>query len=173
MSDHPLKVTNVHLQPGEIWFGGGDVCVHTLLGSCVAITLWHPQRRVGGMCHYLLADSLGTGRPKQPGYYGGDALAFFLRKLRLHGARPSEMEAKVFGGGAMFGEHPAAEGRFNVSFNNVAWGIEMLRREGFDVKAEDTGGRSYRVLHFEVWSGDVWVRHGRPGPGQNHFPRKW
>lgn len=172
MNDYPPKVTKVHLRPGEVWFGGADACVHTLLGSCVSITLWHPRRRFGGMCHYLLADSAGAERPRQPGYYGDDALAFLLRKLRFHGLRPAEMEAKVFGGGAMFGDYPAGEGCFNVSHKNVTWAVETLRRHGFDVKAEDTGGRNYRVLHFEVWSGDVWVRHGRPGPDRNHFPGK-
>jgi chemotaxis protein CheD len=28
--------------------------IRTVLGSCVSITLWHPVKRVGGMCHFLL-----------------------------------------------------------------------------------------------------------------------
>ena len=42
------------LMPGELWSGRGAASVRTLLGSCVALTLWHPRLRVGGMCHYLL-----------------------------------------------------------------------------------------------------------------------
>ena len=45
---------NVYLPAGKFHFGGGNVRVHTLLGSCVAITVWHPLKRVGGICHYLL-----------------------------------------------------------------------------------------------------------------------
>lgn len=44
----------VTLQPGEFHFGGANTRIQTLLGSCVAITLWHPIRRIGGMCHYML-----------------------------------------------------------------------------------------------------------------------
>ncbi|MFM2120003.1 MAG: hypothetical protein RL722_1471, partial [Pseudomonadota bacterium] len=43
--------------PGQLWFGpGGERApvLRTLLGSCVAVTLWHPGRQLGGMCHYLL-----------------------------------------------------------------------------------------------------------------------
>src|SRR5690606_5865574 len=46
--------TEVNLLPGALWFGTGDVRLHTLLGSCVAITLWHPRYRYGGMCHFML-----------------------------------------------------------------------------------------------------------------------
>jgi len=42
------------LMPGELHFGGEVQSLKTLLGSCVALTLWHPKRRIGGMCHFLL-----------------------------------------------------------------------------------------------------------------------
>ena len=48
-------INAVVLRPGDFYFGGGRTRISTLLGSCVSITLWHPQRHVGGMCHYLLA----------------------------------------------------------------------------------------------------------------------
>ena len=44
----------MHLQPGELIFGRGRGTIQTLLGSCVAVTLWHPQRRLSGMCHFVL-----------------------------------------------------------------------------------------------------------------------
>jgi chemotaxis protein CheD len=50
------------IMPGQWHFGPEQITVKTLLGSCVALTLWHPQRRIGGMCHYLLPD-----RKREPG----------------------------------------------------------------------------------------------------------
>ena len=50
----PADVIDVFLQPGEFYFGEEKTRIRTLLGSCVAVTLWHPKLRIGGMCHYML-----------------------------------------------------------------------------------------------------------------------
>ncbi len=56
----------VFLHPGEFHFADGETHIHTLLGSCVAITLWHPYLRIGGMCHFVL--------PERPDKYNGKNL---------------------------------------------------------------------------------------------------
>ena len=50
----PDDILEIFLQPGEFYFGEGKTRVRTLLGSCVAITLWHPRLHLGGMSHYVL-----------------------------------------------------------------------------------------------------------------------
>ena len=50
---HASSSPVISLLPGELYFGQRHL-LKTLLGSCVAITLWHPQRQLGGMCHFLL-----------------------------------------------------------------------------------------------------------------------
>jgi hypothetical protein len=50
----PEFFIDIFLQPGEFYFGDHETRIRTLLGSCVAITMWHPRLRIGGMCHYLL-----------------------------------------------------------------------------------------------------------------------
>ena len=52
--NRPLGGNEIFLQPGEFYFGDAATRIRTLLGSCVAITLWHPARMIGGMCHYML-----------------------------------------------------------------------------------------------------------------------
>ncbi len=52
----------VFLQPGELYFGDGRTRVRTLLGSCVAIAVWHPRLRIGGLCHYMLPSRAIGGR---------------------------------------------------------------------------------------------------------------
>ena len=62
MPHHADDTTMVPGRPGEHlmllpgqWHVGRHVAqMRTLLGSCVAVVLWHPARRLGGMCHYLL-----------------------------------------------------------------------------------------------------------------------
>lgn len=159
-TDQPVR--DVYLRPGQIWFGDHTHCVRTLLGSCIAITLWHPERRVGGMCHYLLSEGNRVQSAEQPGYYADAAMAWFIRTMRELRLRPQDMEAKFFGGACMF-EYSGRPGRgaFDVSRRNIERGRQLLHQHGITIRAEDVGGRRHRALHFELWSGQVWRRYGR------------
>lgn len=57
------QVNEIYLQPGEYFWGGAHNRVKTLLGSCVAICIWHPKFKIGGMSHCLLP-SRGHGGPR-------------------------------------------------------------------------------------------------------------
>ncbi|MGI9213007.1 MAG: chemotaxis protein CheD, partial [Methylococcaceae bacterium] len=52
--DNPRDIIEIFLQPGEYYFSDRDTRIRTVLGSCVAITFWHPGILVGGMCHFML-----------------------------------------------------------------------------------------------------------------------
>jgi chemotaxis protein CheD len=156
------------LQIGQFYFGGGHVRVRTLLGSCVSITLWHPQLKIGGMCHYMLPrrGTGGTALAAAQGNYADEAIQMFLRELRHSGTQPREYVVKMFGGGCMFAANEARD----VSARNVTAGRELLAQQGFTISAEHTVGYGSRVLIFELWSGDVWIRRGQalaPGSGQS------
>lgn len=58
----PRQGHALNLLAGQLYFGTQAGTVRTLLGSCVALVLWHPQRRIGAMCHYLL-----PGRQRRDG----------------------------------------------------------------------------------------------------------
>src|SRR6266568_1228811 len=95
----PLDILEVFLQPGEFYFGDEKTRIRTLLGSCVAIVLWHPHLRIGGMCHYML-----PRRPQGPsdspmdGRYAEDAMRMFMHELELSRTVPGEYHVKLFGG---------------------------------------------------------------------------
>ncbi|RUO31908.1 chemotaxis protein CheD [Aliidiomarina sedimenti] len=153
----------VYLQPGELWQGQGQTRVKTLLGSCVAITLWHAATQRGAICHYLLAS--GQSKLKQnPGYFMGGAMSFFHDTIKKWGVKPDAVEVKVFGGGNMFHDLVYRQSGMDVAARNVEEGLNSLRQQGFKVSKQDVGGVRYRTLHFDVWTGDVWVRYG-PYPG--------
>lgn len=154
-----MLLADVFLHPGELWFGGDDIRVRTILGSCVAITLWHPQRRIGGMCHYMLPE--GSNREARPsdGRYAADAIELLRGNIAHHRTFPHEYEAKLFGGGHMF--LPLKRGSHNsppVPDRNVAAARELMARHGFRIVAEHLGGHGHRSIIFEIRSGDVWVR---------------
>ncbi len=154
----PLEI---FLQPGELYFGEGRTRVRTLLGSCVAIAVWHPWRKVGGLCHYMLPGR-GThraGHGALDGRYADEAMLLFLRDMRAAGTRPEEYEAKLFGGGRMFvHHHPLRASHSDVSCKNVLRGRELVQQYGLRLKAEHLGGEGHRNLLFEIWSGDAYLK---------------
>lgn len=158
----------IFLQPGEIYFGDHSTRIRTVLGSCVAITLWHPRLKIGGMCHYMLARRKGRHGVELDGRYADEALQILLREINAVGGNPREYQVKLFGGGNMFVRAPSsAHQQINVADDNVVAGRVLLARHGFAISAEQLGGHGHRQVIFEISSGDVWVRKHRIGHGVN------
>jgi chemotaxis protein CheD len=155
-------VLEIFLQPGEFYFGEERTRIRTLLGSCVAITLWHPRLHIGGMSHYMLSS---RPRPKKDdalnGRYAVEVMEMFMRELKRSRTHPREYQVKIFGGGRMF-EHGAKDGKasnnLDISGRNVRVGRELVARYGFTFAAEDLGGNGHRNVVLDLWSGNVWVK---------------
>ena len=92
----PAHAIEIFLQPGEVYFGERDTRIRTLLGSCVAITVWHPGLLVGGMCHYMLPKHPGKKRDTLDGRYADEAMELMLRDIRNAGTCPNEYQVKLF-----------------------------------------------------------------------------
>ena len=164
----PDDILEVFLQPGEFYFGEEKTRIRTLLGSCVAITLWHPRLRIGGMCHYMLWNRL---RPRTDetldGRYAEEVMEMFMRELRRSHTRPAEYQVKIFGGGRMFDHRPmdkkgkkpeSTASRISICERNAQVGRELVARYGFTSAAEDLGGDGHRNVVLDLWNGDVWVK---------------
>lgn len=153
---HTLDVT---LAPGDFYFGNKNARIYTLLGSCVAITLWHPLKKIGGMCHYLLPTRSNKQR-LGAGYYADDVMILFLKHIRQANSSPSEYQVKLFGGANMFTSFKDETSQINVAQNNIQAGLSLLRDQGFNIVNTDVGGDNYRKVYLELWSGNVWVQYG-------------
>jgi chemotaxis protein CheD len=167
----PAHVVEIVLQPGELWFGDEHTRIRTILGSCIAVTLWHPRRRIGGMCHYMLPSRIRGTTAALDGRYGDEALDILTQEIKAAHGYPHEFEAKLFGGGQMF-QHAydtTKGGRGQVSDRNIVAGRELVQRHGFVLKAEQVGGHGHRQVVFDIWSGHVWVKHA-PLPNKGYCP---
>ena len=148
-------VSVVVIGPGDYHFGHGPTRISTLLGSCVSITLWHPRKRIGGMCHYMLSE-----RERPPGStpdarFASEAYELLLDHVRSAGTRPSEYQAKLFGGSTMLTDEA---GRcMDIGPRNIEIGQRFLTANNIALIAQHIGGSGRRKLHFDLWSGDVWL----------------
>jgi len=161
----PADVLEIFLQPGEFYFGEEKTRIRTLLGSCVAITLWHTRLRIGGMAHYMLPQRPNRSKD-QPldGRYAEEVMLMFQRELQETRTRPGEYQVKLFGGGRMFAYAQKAKRHVDVSDRNVEIGRQLIAQHGFKILAEDLGGDGHRNVVFDLWSGDVWLKKATRTP---------
>ena len=153
---------DVFLQPGEYFVGDATMRLRTMLGSCVAITLWHPRHHIGAMSHFLLADRGRRPRPGElDGRYGDEALELMVRGLKRERVSLAECEAKIFGGGNMFPARPRPA-MDSVGTRNGHAARQLLADRGIAVRSEHLFGDGHRQVIFDVASGAVWVRQIPP-----------
>ena len=153
------QTADVFLSPGQFYFGTGQVS--TLLGSCVAITFWHPTRKVGGMCHYLLPGrrrELGSTARELDGRYADEAIEMFRREIVAAATEAYDYEVKMFGGGAQFTDQHWDSG-IDVPGRNIETGVRLLADLGLEVSARHLGGIGARTLRLDLDTGEVWLRH--------------
>lgn len=156
------KLLDIFLQPGELFVADAGYQIRTILGSCVSITLWHPETCLGGMSHFLLPTRGHAVKHKDlDGRYGDEALQLMIEDLRARGVEPHECQAKIFGGGNMFPGQGCASG-IKVGQRNGLAARELLQLRGIKVTKESLFGIGHRQIIFDLSRGDVWARQVKP-----------
>jgi hypothetical protein len=81
------------------------------LGSCVAVMLWDPIARVGGMLHFQLPiGSLAPERAKEsPGTFADTGIPLLFERMYMLGAKKKDIIVKVAGGGHRHVRHRAPQ----------------------------------------------------------------
>jgi chemotaxis protein CheD len=119
----------------------------TILGSCVAVCMWDPLARIGGMNHFLLPD--GTGRGSDSIKYGAHAMELLINGLLRGGAARSRLLAKLFGGAQM-----ASHFR-DIGAGNIRFARDFLRAESIPCVSESLGGTEARRIQFWATTGQA------------------
>ena len=155
----PDSVLDIFLQPGDCYFGGAETSIRTILGSCVAITIWHPKLMIGGMCHFMLPGGRRKAPERLNGKYADEAMRLFMLEIARSKTNIKDYEAKLFGGGNMFPDLTKKQSGANIGEKNVEVTKVLSDQYGLKVVAQDMGKAGHRNVRFEVWSGNVWVKH--------------
>jgi chemotaxis protein CheD len=140
---------SAYLHPGQIFVASFPVMVSTILGSCVAVCLWEPSARIGGMNHFLLPAGKG---PR----YGNAAMEQLLDEMVHRGASVARLVAKVFGGGGVIRSFTGAQNAIGARNAEVA--LAFLEAHAIPVSAQHTGGQRGRKLLFHTGTGQAYVK---------------
>ncbi|HET6412260.1 MAG TPA: chemotaxis protein CheD [Anaeromyxobacter sp.] len=128
------------------------------LGSCIALILYDPKRRVGGMLHFQLPSStLSPSRAAEsPGTFADTGIPLLFERMYALGSRKGDIWVKAAGGGNL---HKDA-GTFEIGKRNHTMMRKILWKAQLLVAAEDVGGSVWRTARLFVDTGQVTIQSG-------------
>jgi len=124
------------------------------LGSCVAIILYDPVARIGGVVHVLLPKSPIKCDSEEK--YADTGTRKLVKEMLNHGAKKERLVAKLVGGAQMFPN-------LNLSIADIGRQNSMiirniLRELMIRIVAEDLGGVRGRSSYFDTSDGHVTIK---------------
>ncbi len=145
-----MELKTHYLYPSTLYTSSEPALVNTILGSCVAVCLYDPVLKKGGINHYMLPlwNGEGLASPK----FGNIAIERLIDKLLAMGSNKRNLVAKVFGGGEVIN---TTISHFNIGERNILVAKEILREHNIKIAGESVGGKNGRKIQFNTHTGAV------------------
>lgn len=154
--DRSFNIHAAKILPGEYYVTRREMLLVTTLGSCVAACIRDKTNGIGGMNHFMLPENAQEqgGWGASSTRYGTYAMEMLINQLLKLGAKRSNLEAKLFGGGAVIKNMSAT----NVGERNAKFGLDYLKTEGIPVVAKDLLDVYPRKVYYFPETGRVLVK---------------
>lgn len=145
------------IQPGEYHVSCEDEMIGTMLGSCVAVCLHDPVKKVSGMNHFMLPGRIVKADlfQDQSARYGINAINELLAMMERLGADRTRIIAKIFGGGNVV---PSMTKTNTIPADNVRLARVMLELEDIPIEEMVVGGTYARKIVMDVKTGRVFMK---------------
>lgn len=147
---------NIAVGVGDIKVGKAPQSINTYLGSCVAVCLYAPGHKVGGMIHLMLP----VARPNQEGMvlkkekYADTGIPELFRQLKnTFGLEKEEFVAKIFGGANIL-----KNVRYHIGKENITAVQKILKSNRIRIISSHTGGEKGYKIEFDLRTGRVTCR---------------
>ncbi len=145
------------LLPGEFYVTAEQETIVTVLGSCVSACIRDPLYGIGGMNHFMLPVSQGTGSWEANGVgastrYGSHAMEQLINEILKNGGNRRNLEVKLTGGGRILAQMTDI-GRKNIQFVE-----EYVRTESLKVLSHDLGDIYPRKVYYTPATGKMLVK---------------
>jgi chemotaxis protein CheD len=150
-SHAPNGVKRIRIFAGDVATSVEPAEINTLLGSCVAVCLFDPELRGGGMNHIMLP---GNARDTRSTRFGVQAMELLINDLLNKGGVKRRFVAKAFGGATVLSGLKFA----NVGDDNVKFVQDFLAFEKIPLVAGRLGGLNGLHVYFRTDTGDVRVK---------------
>ena len=124
------------------------------LGSCVAVILYDPGIRTGGIVHVLLPHA--PTKCDREEKYADTGTRKLVKEMIGHGVKKERLVAKLIGGAQMFPGLNLAIA--NIGRENSMGARSVLREHNIRVVAEDLEGNRGRSAYFDSATGQVTIK---------------
>ncbi|RJQ55147.1 MAG: chemotaxis protein CheD [Actinobacteria bacterium] len=156
--DDPLPVLHVGVAEIRV-VDSRHKLVSSALGSCLAVALYEPVKKVGALAHIMLPSRIRLNGTQPEGKFADNAIPTMLEEMCRAGALRTRITAKIVGGAQMFADDSMA----SIGERNVFAVKALLKKTGIRVSGEDTGGSHARTIEFDTGTGQVLSRSVRFG----------
>ncbi|VAX35213.1 Chemotaxis protein CheD [hydrothermal vent metagenome] len=141
---------------GDIKIGKSPFRITTYLGSCIAVCLYSPEHKVGGILHLMMASSKISSGDKdiEKAKYADTGIPELLHQLEVnYKLNKKDFQAKIFGGAKVLKTITQAIGK-----NNEAVVRAILKGLGIKIVTSQTGGEKGYRLELSLDTGKVMCR---------------
>jgi len=131
------------------------------LGSCVAIILFDPSKKIGGLAHCMLPEPHG-GVVDSAGKYVATAIPSMVKSLKKFGVQEKMLRAAIVGGASVLRMSLTSNDTLSgIGLRNVRKAKDILHSLGIPIDVDETGGDKGRNLLFKLVTGEVLVAYVR------------
>jgi chemotaxis protein methyltransferase CheR len=157
----------VYLKSAELCFTDKPTVVRTVLGSCLAVTMFNRRLGISAICHALLPEpDLKDSRNDnflERFRYVKFVIPEMIARMRDYGIKPDEIEVKMFGGADMLTSQADQNRNQPVGKLNVELAIKIIKAEGLRLSVSEIGGTFGRKIFFYTHTGEVLLKRLKSG----------
>ena len=148
-AEKEIQLCEYLLKPGYIFLSRDPVIISSVVGSCVAVSLWDGKALYGGMAHYLFpAANDGEAATAK---FGNVAVSYLADMFFREGAFRRDLRAQLFGGASVSKESLA------IAEKNIAIARQVLERLNIKIVSEDVGGDMGRKVIYNTFTNEAIV----------------
>ena len=136
----------------------GDVLITYALGSCLGVSVYDPQARVGGLLHAMLPTS--TVNPakaeENPLMFVDTGIPLLFKSCYKAGAQKERLIVKVAGGAAL--QRNEADDQFQIGKRNFLMLRKLLWKNNVLIESFDVGESHSRTMWLDIATGEVTLK---------------
>jgi chemotaxis receptor (MCP) glutamine deamidase CheD len=157
----------MYLKPAELYVTDKPTIVRTVLGSCLAVTMFNQRLGVSAICHALLPQQdlkeSSNNHLSEKLKYVDYVIPKMLARIKSYNIKTEEIEVKLFGGADMLNVQAEKAKNWPVGKLNIETAIKILEAEGLQPKTSDVGGTIGRKIFFYTHTGEVLLKRLKSG----------
>ncbi|MBN2656244.1 MAG: hypothetical protein JXR86_04230 [Spirochaetales bacterium] len=164
--DSKFKTQIMTIFAGEYYISSSGEVISTVLGSCIAVCLYDPVNRIGGMNHFMLPSGSQESMisnsmiekeklTEQSMRYGITAMEVLIGEMQKRGAERIHLKAKIFGGGKVINKNMTGT---TVGDKNIGFARAYLKMEKIPIESENVGDTWGRKIFFLTENNSVFVK---------------